>query len=71
MATVYCPTRRNLEEHGWFLTSRLAQLTNRLMKIIGQDHEAFLALRTECRTTRLEIHQSHRHLREHRRKHGC
>lgn len=70
-AATYCTTRRDLEERGWFLTGRLAQLTAKLMRLIGQDHQAFLDLRSECRTTRREIAASHEDLREHRREHGC
>lgn len=32
-AGAYCPTRRNLEEDGWWLTSRLAAQTGYLMKL--------------------------------------
>lgn len=70
-ATSYCATRRDLEERGWFLTSRLAQLTTRLMRIIGQNHQSFLDLRSECRATRREILSSHQDLRKHRLEHGC
>ena len=68
----YCPTRRNLEENGWWLTSRLAALTGRLIKVAGlKDHLAFLAIREECAQTRMKLSDSHRDLREHRREHGC
>lgn len=71
-ATAYCPTRRNLEENGWWLTSRLAALTGRLLKMAGQrNHLAFLEIRQECAETRTAISDSHRDLREHRREHGC
>lgn len=67
----YCSIRRDLEERGWWLTSRLANLTTRLMQMIGQDHLAFLDVRQECRTTKAAITASHDDLREHRRAHGC
>jgi hypothetical protein len=71
LAATYCATRRDLEERGWFLTTRLADLTSRLMRLIGQDPQSFLDMRGECRATRREILSSHEDLREHRRKHGC
>lgn len=67
----YCPTRRDLEEQGWWLTSRLALLTDRLMRQIGQDHRVFVETRRECRETRVAITDSHLRLREHRGEHGC
>jgi hypothetical protein len=67
----YCPTRRDLEENGWFLTTRLSELTAKLMRMMGRDHQAFLDLREECRVTRGRITASHQDLREHRREHGC
>lgn len=71
LTTKYCATRRDLEERGWFLTTRLANLTARLMRAIGQNHEMFLNLRTECRATRRQIVTSHQDLRKHRLEHGC
>lgn len=70
-ATTYCATRRDLEERGWFLTSRLAQLTARLMRVLGEDHQTFLDLQSECRGTRRQILASHQDLRTHRLDHGC
>ena len=70
-SATYCPTRRDLEERGWWLTSRLAALTTRLMQLIGEDHGTFLEIRQECRETRAEIAESHLDLSEHRRGHGC
>ena len=70
-SATYCPTRRDLEERGWWLTDRLAALTTRLMQLIGEDHRMFQEVRQECRETRVEITDSHRNLREHRRGHGC
>lgn len=71
-AGAYCPTRRNLEEDGWWLTSRLAAQTGYLMELAGQhDHQAFIVARQECAVTRMAITDSNRDLREHRREHGC
>lgn len=67
----YCAMRRDLEEQGWFLTGRLAELTDRLMRLIGRDHGAFLTMKQECRETRVEINISQRRLRDHREVHGC
>ena len=67
----YCSTRRDLEERGWWLTSRLANLTDRLMLLIGGDHRMFLEVRRECRETKAAITESHSDLREHRLEHGC
>jgi hypothetical protein len=70
-SATYCPTRRDLEERGWWLTDRLAALTTRLMQLMGEDHRMFQEVRQECRETRVAIDESHRDLREHRRGHGC
>lgn len=70
-SATYCPTRRDLEERGWWLTNRLAALTTRLMQLIGEDHGTFLEVRRECRETQAAISGSHRDLREHRQGHGC
>ncbi|HKR27755.1 MAG TPA: hypothetical protein VJS11_09870 [Acidobacteriaceae bacterium] len=68
----YCPVRRDLEENGWWLTSHLASLTARLLKITGNgDHQDFRDTRQECRATRDEIIASREGLLEHRRQHGC
>lgn len=68
----YCSTRRSIEERGWCLTSRLAVLTEALMKLAAQhDHQAFLVTREECAETRMAISDSNRDLRDHRRDHGC
>lgn len=72
LATAYCATRKDLEETGWWLTSRLATLTSRLLQLAGgSNHLAFLEIRQECVATRMAIGDSHRDLREHRREHGC
>lgn len=68
---MYCPIRRDLEERGWNLTSRLAAQTERLILIAGSDHHAFLQIREECQETAQEITESHVELREHRQEHGC
>lgn len=71
LTAAYCPTRRDLEERGWWLASRLSALTGRLMLMVGSDHKTFLNLRDECRETRSAIAESHRGLAAHRRDHGC
>jgi hypothetical protein len=64
-------TRRDLEEGSWNLTSRLAELTTRLVLIVGRDHHAFLDALDECQTTALEITQFRVDLQERRQDHGC
>jgi ribosomal protein S15P/S13E len=71
LATTYCPNRRDIEEHIWVLTSRLVSLSEHLLRTIGKDHLAFLALQQECHTTRDAIAESNQSLRDHRRDHGC
>jgi len=69
--SAYCPTRRDIEEHGWALTTLLFSLTTKLVKILGSNQPSFVALRQECRDTRLAITESNQNLRDHRRDHGC
>ena len=71
LTATYCPTRRDLEENAWFLTSRLTLQTKRLMRLIRQDRGVFQEMRDDCQAIRLEISDSHRELREHRLAHGC
>jgi hypothetical protein len=71
LAAQYCSTRRNLEERGWALTSRLYALTERLLRAIGKNHEEFASLKQECRVTRADIAQAQHHLYDHRSEHGC
>ena len=71
LSATYCPMRRDLEERGWWLTSRLSSLTGRLLDLVGQDHAAFVSMKDECRETRAAITESHRGLAAHRRDHGC
>lgn len=67
----YCPVRKRLEERSWFLTSRLAALTARLLSLTGHGHEDFLTVLDYCQTARLEVTESHSSLQEHRQYHGC
>lgn len=67
----YCSIRRDLEENGWFLTTRLSSLTSRLLFLIGTDHRSFIETKSECDETRADLVVSHRQLREHRSDHGC
>lgn len=71
LSATYCQTRRDLEEHGWALSSRLATVTSRLLQLIGSNHAAFLATVDECHAIHLEIAESHKDLKRHRRDHGC
>lgn len=70
-ATAYCSTRRDIEERGWALTSRLCSLTDRLLMATGRNHQVFVDLKQECMTTRVALTALHESLREHRREHGC
>ena len=67
----YCPTRRDLEELSWSLTSRLAGLTGRLLRLVGDNHDAFLVVKGECAETRAALVASHQTLSSHRSDHGC
>ena len=67
----YCSTRRDLEERSWWLTTRLANLTGRLMQLVGHDHLAFVGVRQECQTAKAAITASRENLADHRRAHGC
>lgn len=70
-ASEYCPTRRAIEERGWTLTTQLFSLTSLLLEMVGGNHQAFVVLRQECRTTKLAITESNQRLEDHRREHGC
>ena len=67
----YCPTRRDIEEHCWNLTSRLSQTTSALVKSIGTNRQVLLARRSECQITRDELADSQCRLAAHRIAHGC
>jgi len=67
----YCPQRKHLEEWSWNLVSRLAVLTERLMKLVGKNHREFIAAKDECAGVRLEILESYHQILAHRSAHGC
>ena len=67
----YCSTRRDLEEQGWNLSSRLFLLSSRLLALVGKNHQQFLHARSACRRTRDDLADSHLQLRNHRLQHGC
>ena len=69
--TQYCPVRRNLEEHTYNLVTRLAALTDRLLRLIGGNHKEFLETKGECAEVRSQVVDGRRELSEHRRTHGC
>ncbi len=69
--TQYCSTRRDLEERGWILTSRLFELSTRLLRTIGNDRQEFAAIKQECGELRGVIGKAQSDLRGHRSKHGC
>lgn len=71
LASRYCSIRRDLEERGWVLSSRLFQLSTLLLHAIGNDHQEFASLKQECRETRAVIRQAQGDLRLHRYEHGC
>ena len=69
--TQYCPVRRNLEQNGFDLVSRLAILTDRLLRLIGHDRIAFAATRVECKDMRAEVVEAKKKLAAHRLAHRC
>jgi len=69
--TQYCPVRRHLEQDGFDLVSRLAILTDRLMRAMGQDGTAFADLKAECVCIRDEVIDARAKLAAHRGAHGC
>jgi hypothetical protein len=70
-ATQYCPVRRDLEEHTYDLVGRLAALTDRLLALVGRDHQSFLETKSECASARSQVTESRRELDRHRQTHGC
>ena len=71
MTGTYCQIRRGIEKRSWMLTSRHARLTERLLGLIGLDHNSFMRAMDDCRIAHMEISQSHVDLERHRREHGC
>lgn len=71
LTSEYCPERKRLERHSWDLVSRLAVLTDRLMKLIGKDHREFMAAKNRCAGVKRQILESQDRLLAHRSAHGC
>jgi len=67
----YCEIRRDLEDRTSTLTSMLFHECSRLLMLIGQDHQAFLQAKQECRDLRLRITVSHHALQAHLVLHEC
>jgi hypothetical protein len=67
----YCPTRNILEERVLNLVTRLANLTSRLMLLVGKNHQAFISTKADCCEARSDIIKSRQQLQAHRSKHGC
>jgi len=67
----YCPTRRDLEERGWNLVSRLSSVSGGLLRYAGVDPKAFNATTAECSDIRVQITATRRLLSKHREQHGC
>jgi hypothetical protein len=66
-----CPTRKDLEEQSWLLTSKLSILASRLMTSVAADHHAFNVTSRRCGEVRLQLKESRRLLQAHRSQHGC
>lgn len=69
--TQYCPVRRNLEQSGFDLVSRLAILTDRLLRLTGRDRNAFAEVKTQCLNMRAQAEGARKKLAAHRVAHGC
>jgi hypothetical protein len=67
----YCSVRYGLEERGWILASGLSAVTSRLMKLVGKDHQRFLATQRECKDIQSKIAASRKDLQKHRALHNC
>jgi hypothetical protein len=68
---IYCSARKAIEERKSALSSKLNDLTNQLVVLVGADHGLFLKVLEESRRTRRELSESRQQLQEHRSKHGC
>lgn len=67
----YCPVRRQLEERGWTLVSKLSEAASRLFGLVGNHSGAFNETKRECEGLRADIVDANQNLREHRSEHGC
>ena len=71
IAAKYCSIRSELEEDACYLTAKLFGLIERLYRLIGADHQDFLAARVACLKVRKELSESRNRLEDHRIAHGC
>lgn len=71
MDVAYCSIRRDLEDRSWNLSSRLFELSSRLLALVGKNHRQFLDAKALCEHAREDIDDSLLRLRIHRQKHGC
>jgi len=55
IAAKYCSIRSELEEDACYLTAKLFGLIERLYRLIGTDHQGFLATRVACLKVRKEL----------------
>ena len=69
--SAYCDTRRELEEQGWMLVSRLAVESARLMDLAGVDTQAFAVTMAKCGQLKVDLMGLRQQLGIHRAQHGC
>jgi len=71
IAAKYCSIRSELEEHACQLTAKLFKLTERLMALIGTNHQEFLVAKVSCNEVTKALSESRHRLEAHRTAHGC
>lgn len=71
LAAEVCRIKRELEEQGWVLTNRHAELASRLLSLVGRDHENFLATLDKCQTAGVAVAECRALLQQHSQEHGC
>ncbi len=71
LATAYCPTRWAIEDRISRLTDKLSCSCDRLMSLVGSDHENFLAARDVCDGIRKRLVELRSQLKLHLVEHGC
>jgi len=71
VAVKYCLIRSELEDHAFHLTTELFGLIGRLHRLIGTDHQNFVATQVACRKVTRELSESRHRLEAHRTDHGC
>lgn len=67
----YCDTRRELEQQGWMVVSRLAVESARLMDLAGVDSRAFAVTKAKCGQLKVDLMGLRKQLGIHRAQHGC